>query len=161
MHQQVATYVGRCEVCDRVRSSFNNLSPQLRPLHIMGLGYRWSLDFAGPLLPTPRGAKYVLVMVEHFSKWIELVALPQNSSESAVVAFLDRVLARFGASAEVLTDQGREFLGSFEELCVQALIDHRTTSQDHPKVDGLAERVVQIVKSGLRKYGLIYGNHRD
>ena len=76
MQQKVATYVRRCEVCDRVRSSFNTLSPQLQPLPIMGLGYRWSLDFAGPLRATKRGAKYVLVMVEHFSKWIELVALP-------------------------------------------------------------------------------------
>ena len=58
----------------------------------MGLGYRWSLDFARPLVVTPRGAKYVLVMVEHFSKWIELVTLPQNSSELAAMAFLDRVL---------------------------------------------------------------------
>ena len=159
MHQQVAAYIGRCEVCDRVRSSFNNLFPQLRPLSIMGLGYRWSLDFVGPLLPTPRGAKYVLVIVEHFSKWIELVALPQNSSKLAAATFLDRVLARFGAPAEVLKDQGHEFLGSFEELCVHALIDHRTTSRDHLETDGLTERVVQTVKRGLRKYGLIYGNH--
>jgi hypothetical protein len=52
MQQVVATYVGRCEVCDRVRSSFNTLTPQLRPLLIMGLGYRWSLDFVGPLMTT-------------------------------------------------------------------------------------------------------------
>ena len=127
----------------------------------MGLGYRWSLDFAGPLVVTTRGAKYVLVMVEHFSKWIELVALPQNSAELAAAAFLDRVLARFGAPAEVLTDQGREFLGAFEELCTKALIDHRTTSRDHPEADGLAERVVQTTKRGLRKYGLLRGSHRD
>ena len=55
---------------------------------------------------------------------------------------LDRVLACFGASAEVLTNQGREFLGAFEELCTKTLIDHRTTSRDHPHADGLAERVV-------------------
>jgi transposase-like protein len=107
----------------------------------MGLGYRWSLDFAGPLVVTPRGAKYVLVMVEHFSKWIEFVALPQNFAKLAAAAFLNRVLACFGAPAKVLTDQGREFLGAFEELCIKALIDHRTTSRDHPEVDGLAERV--------------------
>jgi hypothetical protein len=107
MYQHVATYVSRCEVCDRVRSSFNILSPQLQPLLIMGLGYRWSLDFSGPLTITPCGAKYVLVMVEHFNEWIELVALPQNSSELVAMAFLDRVLARFGKLAEVLTDQGR------------------------------------------------------
>ena len=70
----------------------------------------------------------MLVMVGHFSKWIELVVLPQNSSKLATAVFLDRVLARFGARAEVRTYQAREFLGSFEELCMQALIDHRTTS---------------------------------
>jgi transposase-like protein len=100
-------------------------------------------------------------MVEHFSKWIELVALPQNSVELAAAAFLDRVLAHFGAPAEVLTDQGREFLGVFEELCTKALIDHRTTSRDHPEADGLAERVVQTTKRGLRKYELLRGSHRD
>ena len=117
----------------------------------------WSLDFVGPSLPTSQGAKYVLVMVEYFSKWIELIAFPQNSLEVATATFLDR--ARFEAPVEVLTDQGREFLGAFEELCMQALIDHRTTSRDHLEADGLAERVVQTVKRGLRKYGLIYGNH--
>ena len=127
----------------------------------MGLGYHWSLDFAGPLVVTPRGTKYMLVMVEHFSKWIELVALPQNSAKLATTSFLDRVLARFRVPVEVLTDQGKEFLGVFEELCTRALIDHRTTSRDHPEADGLAERVVQTTKRGLRKYGLLRESHRD
>ena len=133
MYQQVAAYVGRCEFCYRVRSSFNTLSSQLQPLHIMGLGYHWSLDFAGPLVVTPRGTEYVLVMVEHFNKWIELVA------------------------AKVLTDQRREFLGAFDEFCIKVLIDHRTTSWNHLEADGLAERVVQSTKRGLRKYGLLWG----
>jgi len=72
----------------------------------MGLGYRWSLDFTGPLVVTSRGVKYMLVMVGHFSKWIELVVLPQNSLELAAMAFLDCVLSHFGAPIEVLTDQG-------------------------------------------------------
>ena len=53
----------------------------------MGLGYRWLLDFARLLVVTPRGAKYVLVMLEHFHKWIELVALNQNSTELAATFF--------------------------------------------------------------------------
>ena len=68
MYQQVVAYVARCEICGRVRSSFNTLSPQLQPLPIIELDYRWLLDFGGPLVVTPCGAKYVLVMVEHFSK---------------------------------------------------------------------------------------------
>jgi len=65
----------------------------------MGLGDRWSLDFVGPLTTTLRGTKYVLVKVEHFSKWIELVSLLQISTKLARLAFLDHVLARFRALA--------------------------------------------------------------
>ena len=70
----------------------------------------------------------MLVMEKHFSKWIELVALPQNSAELAAATFLDSVLARFEAPTKILTDQGREFFSVFEKLSTKALIDHRTTS---------------------------------
>ncbi len=96
-------------VCDRVRASFNAPTPQLHPLPIMGLGYRWSLDFAGPLPLTVWHNRYVLVMVEHFSKWIELVPSPNKSSEGITYVFFDKVLSHVGALAEVLTDQGTEF----------------------------------------------------
>ncbi|CAM6125102.1 unnamed protein product [Calypogeia fissa] len=92
-----------------------------------------------------------MIMIEHFSKWIELVALPDKSSHSTSQAFLQQVLSRFGACAECLTDQGSEFRGEFQELLDQALIDHRRTSRDHPQADGLAERMVQTCKRGLRK----------
>jgi transposase-like protein len=81
-------------------------------------------------------------MVEHFSKWIELVPSPDKSNEGITYAFLDRVLSHFGAPTKVLTDQGMEFQGEFQVLCDKASIDHRTASQDHPKANGLAECVV-------------------
>jgi hypothetical protein len=161
IQQQVQTTVAQCVVGDRVQASFNVPMPQLQPLPIMGLGYRWSLDFAGPLPVTPKHNKYVLVMIEHFSKRIELVALPDKFSEGTAYSFLDRVLSRFGAPTEVLTNQGREFLGEFQMLCEQAMIDHRTTSRDHPEADGLAERMVQTVKRGFQKYSLNKGHHGD
>jgi len=105
MYQQIATYVSWCDVCNQVKSNFNTLSPQLRPLPIMSLDYYKSLDFTRPLIVTSCEAKYVLIMVEYFSKWIKLVALPQNSSKLVAMAFLDRVLSHFGASTKVLTDQ--------------------------------------------------------
>ena len=134
MHTDVQSFVAKCVVCGRVRASFNAPTPQLHPLPIMGLGYQWSLDFVGPLPLTKHCNQYVLVMVEHFSKWIELVALPDRESEGSAFAFLDRVLSHFGAPAQVLTDQGTEFRGEFQKLCDQALIDHRTTSRDHPEM---------------------------
>jgi hypothetical protein len=104
MHTDVQRLVSCCMVCDKVRASFNAPTPQLHPLPIMGLGYRWSLDFAGPLPLTVRHNRYVLVMVEHFSKWIGLVPFLNKSSEGIAYAFLNRVLNHFSAPVEVLTD---------------------------------------------------------
>ncbi|OAE18505.1 hypothetical protein AXG93_163s1380 [Marchantia polymorpha subsp. ruderalis] len=108
----------------KVKASFNTLTPELHPLPIMGLGYRWSLDFARPLSLTIRHHRYVFMMVEHFSKWIEFVALLDKPSEGVAYAFLDRVLSHYGAPVEVLTDQETEFQGDFQVLCDKALIDH-------------------------------------
>jgi hypothetical protein len=127
----------------------------------MGLGYRWSLDFARPLPLTIWHNRYVLVMVEHFSKWIELVSSFDKSNKGVVYAFLDMVLSHFGALAKVLTDQVTKFQGEFQVLCDKVLIDHRTTSRNHPEVNCLAECVVQTVKRALHKYGLQKGHLGD
>jgi hypothetical protein len=102
------------------------------------------------------GNKYVVVMIEHFTKWVELVPIPEKSSFYTAAALLKGVLTRFGAPAEVLTDQGEEFRGEFAVLLQKVLIDYRTTSQDHPQSDGLAERMVQVDKEALRKYCLTF-----
>ena len=107
---------------------------------------------AGPFPLSRTGQRYVLVMIEHFSKWVELVTMPRKESKFTAAAFLHRVLTMFGAPAEVLTDQGTEFEGEFQELLETSLVDHRRTSRDHPQADGLAERCVQSVKIALRKY---------
>jgi hypothetical protein len=52
-------------------------------------------------------------MIKHFSKWLELMFLLDYNSEGVVYAFLDKMFSRFGALAEVFTDQGMEFLKGF------------------------------------------------
>ena len=94
----------------------------------MGLRYCWSFDFAGSFVPTLCGPKYVLLMMEYFSVWIELIALPHNSTKLIDATFIDCGLACFGAHANVLTDQGRNFFGAFEQLYTKTLIDLYTTS---------------------------------
>jgi hypothetical protein len=49
----------------------------------MGIGYQWNLDFVGPLSLTLQHNQYVLVMIEQFSKWLELVPLPIHNNDEA------------------------------------------------------------------------------
>ncbi len=90
-------------------------------------------------------------MIEHFSNWVELVALLDKSSHNTSQVFLQQVLSRFGTCVDCLTNQGLEFRGEFQDLLDHAFIDHHRTSRDHPQADGLEERMVQTCKKGLYK----------
>ena len=159
--EDVGTFVRNCEACDRVKATFNAKHPQLHPLPIQGLMYRWGVDLLGELHKTRSGNVYIMVMIEHFSKWVELAALPAKESYYTAAAFLDKVISRFGAPAEVVTDRGTEFEGAFEDMLQKCMIDHRTTSASHPQADGLAERAVQTLKRALRKLSVEKGHLDD
>ena len=68
-----------------------------------------------------------MVMIEHFSKWIEIAPLPCKESLCTAKAFRAHIFCGYGAPAEVLTDQGTKFRREFQELLDEALIDHRRT----------------------------------
>jgi hypothetical protein len=44
LHADVADVCRRCQVCDRVRASFGSMQPQLQPLPIEPMFYRWGFD---------------------------------------------------------------------------------------------------------------------
>jgi len=94
---------------------------------------------------------YVLVMTEHFSKWLDLVPLLDRNSEGVTCAFLNKILSRFGAPIKVLTNQGTKLCGEFQKLCGKALIDHHMISWNHFEINMLVEWMVYKVKYGLHK----------
>lgn len=161
MTELVKQVISQCEACARINTSFNCADPQLHPLPIEGLFYRWGGDLFGPLPASKYGNTYCFIMIEYFTKWIEVYPIPDKSAVHTTRGFISCVLARFGAPAEVVTDGGREFMGEFQELLDKAFIDHRVTSPNHPQADGLAERGVQTLKSALRKYVSKTGDEAD
>jgi hypothetical protein len=104
--------------------------------------YHWSCDLIGKLPQTSKGNVYIMIMIEHFSKLVELVALSDKSSHNTNQVFLQQILSRFGACAKCLIDQGSKFKGKFQDLLDHVLIDHCRTSKDHPQADGLVEKMV-------------------
>ena len=92
-----------------------------------------------------------MVCVDAYSKWVELIPIPDKKGKHVAAAFRRHVISRWGAPAEVVSDKGVEFGDEFEQLLRQCLIDKRPTSGNHPQANGAAERVVQTVKKSLTK----------
>nr|GEX07584.1 reverse transcriptase domain-containing protein [Tanacetum cinerariifolium] len=55
-----------------------------------------------------RGNKYILVAVDHLSKWVEAKALPTNDAR-VVCKFLKNIFARFGTPRAIISDRGTHF----------------------------------------------------
>jgi hypothetical protein len=98
-----------CDVCDRLKALFNAVHPSLYPLPIEGMFLPMGCDLCGPFDETSRGHKYLLVCIEQFSKWVEVIPLKSKKPAEVRDALVQAVLTRFGAPAEVLTDRGGEF----------------------------------------------------
>nr|GFB04726.1 protein NYNRIN-like [Tanacetum cinerariifolium] len=67
----------------------------------------WGIDFMGPL-PSSKGNKYILVVVDYLSKWVESKALPTNDAR-VVVKFLKSLFSRFGTLKAIISDRGTHF----------------------------------------------------
>jgi hypothetical protein len=67
------------------------------------------LGFCQPIEFDTQHNHYALVIIKHFSKWLELVRLPDRNNKGVAYAFLDKMFNRFGALTEVLINQGTKF----------------------------------------------------
>ena len=61
------------------------------------------------------------------------------------------MICRHGNVAEVVSDQGRELQGAFQDLLDRCHIDQRLTSAHHPQSNGLTERFNETLTIALRK----------
>ena len=151
MTTDILTVLKSCQACTRANATFNKPHPTLHSIPVVGLFYRWNVDLCGPLPTSDNGYKYVMVCIESLSKHVEAIPLRTKEATEVAAAFLTHVIGRFGGCAEVLTDQGTEFQGTFHALLTACLIDHRLTSPNHPQANGLTERCVQTIKRALKK----------
>ena len=55
-----------------------------------------------------RGSKYILVIGDYFTKWMEAFAIPNMAAVIVAEAFLFQFVSRFGVPADFIhTDQGQ------------------------------------------------------
>ena len=111
------------------------------------------IDILGPLPETKQFNKYVLVMIDRFTRWPELVALQDTLSITVADAFFDNIICRHSVPRRVLSDRGTNFLSKlFVRLNERLGTKKIFTSSYHPQTDGSAERIIQFISCSLAAY---------
>ena len=94
----------------------------------------------------------LLLVIDYFSKCVELARLEDNTSSPEVIMHLKSIMARHGIPQELVSDNGPQFISNrFTTFAKQWEFFHNTSSPKFPSRNGQVERAVQTVKSILRK----------
>ena len=139
--------------CDACAASDKTAKPRRAPLEPVPLpDAAWDklgIDFIGPM-QGPLQQRYAVVMVDYYSKWVEM-AFTKEPSSDAVIEFMDVVASREGFPKQVVTDNGTHFTsGKFTTYLRSLGIDHIRVSPYHPAGSGAVERMNRSIKSALQ-----------
>ena len=113
---------------------------------------QWGLDMVGPLRKSSRGGHtHLLVAVDKFTKWIEVIPIT-NSAATSAVNFIRSIIFRFGVPHSIITDNGTNFTAEeFQDFCKEQGIKLNYASVAHPQSNGQAEKAKGLVCSGVKK----------
>ncbi|CAF3794553.1 unnamed protein product [Rotaria sordida] len=146
MRRDVANYVRSCILCQQYKPTNQKPGGLMKPIIVSEPWHTVGIDITGPLPKTRRGNRFILVVVDYFTKWVEL--FPLQSTKASIIAqlFLDEVICRFGFPVRVISDNGVQFLSKiFIQLCNALGIHHQRTPLYHPQ-SNLSERINRTLK---------------
>jgi hypothetical protein len=104
----------------------------------------------GAFRPTRGKMTHILVMVDKFTKWIEVKPISKCDGHTGV-KFLKDIILRYGFPHSIITDNGSNFMqGPFARYYEEVGIRLDIASVAHPCANGQVERSNGLVLSGIK-----------
>ena len=141
MNNDVKDHIRKCVECQRSKPHSRPLRVPLQPLEQPSEpNHRIHVDLFGPLTSSGKGKKYVMVITDAFTKYVELVALPSKEASVVSKAIYETWITRYSTPKEIVTDGGKEFCNKIlDGLCDELKLLHKQTSPYHPECNAAVE----------------------
>ena len=112
------------------------------------------MDMIGPLPLTPRGNRYILTMIDGYSKWAEAIPSPSQSAIVTARLIINEWIARHGAPVILHSDLGANFTSRvIKEVCAMFDTKQTHTTAYHAAGNGAVERfnrtLIDLIATGI------------
>ncbi len=149
MHLDIEKHIPQCLSCAATQST-TQTAPILEyplpaePFDVVGID----------LLQLPlsiQGSIYVLVCVDHFSRFTVLAPLPNKSATTVAHAIVSHLICPYTTPRVLLSDNGTEFKNQvLQDICAQFYIQQTFITSHHPAYNGFVERTNRKILEILR-----------
>ena len=152
MLSSVCEYVRQCPECQKVKGE--RAKYLARPMSLPdGPWTHVAIDHIGPFPMTNGGNKYILVIVDRFTRYAEAIACTDESAPTTARIFIDYIICRYGFPLVLLSDRGSGFTSIlFTQLLKILNIKKIKTMAYHPKSNGGVEIVNKTLKRTLKMW---------
>lgn len=155
MDSHIESIVRECISCATSDKSQKTYNAPLTPVPLPdGAWEKLAFDIMGPYEHRPQHQRFVLVLVDYYSKWPE-VKFVSSITTDVVIRFLTEVFVREGYPRELVTDNGTQLRSDqMNKFLSENGIKHYTSSLYYARANGLVERMNRMVKEGLQAASL-------
>ena len=141
--REIETLVNSCPVCQK------NTAPGRQPL-LQSTLPDYPFERVASDLFEINGVTYLL-LVDYFSRYIEVNKLTSTTSASVVTA-LKAAFSRYGIPSTMVSDNGPQYAShEMKQFAESYGFTHVTSSPHYPQSNGLAERAVKTAKKLLEQ----------
>ena len=148
MKRSVKSFIARCMFCLTYKPKFQVPAwlklPLGTPFEIV------AMDIFGPLPMTARKFEYVLVLVDHHTRWCELVPLRQTTAEVVAIALHTYWMSRYGAPRALLSDNGPPFTSALLQRLAELYgVKLLHSTPYHPRGNSVVESYMRSLCTAL------------
>ncbi|GBM73782.1 Transposon Ty3-I Gag-Pol polyprotein [Araneus ventricosus] len=145
LRADVENWCRECHACGARKGPKTRTKGRLQRYNVGAPFERMALDILGPFPVTTKGNRYVLVLMDYFTKWPEAIPIPDQ--ERTIVRIW---ISCYGVPVILHSDQGTNFNSTlFTKLCkLLGILKTRTTAL-HPESEGMAERFNRTILNHL------------
>ncbi|XP_071712900.1 uncharacterized protein [Rutidosis leptorrhynchoides] len=112
---------------------------------------KWEIDIVGPFPRSVGNAKFLVVAIDFFSKWVEAKVLAKITGENIKKFVWNDIVCRYGLPNEIVSDNGKQFADNpFRSWCEELNIKQTFTSVAHPQANGQVEVTNKEIVAGIK-----------
>ncbi|KAJ1110502.1 hypothetical protein NDU88_007853 [Pleurodeles waltl] len=148
MTEKVKEFCSSCVTCQASGKAGGKTKAPLIPLPVVGAPFeRVWIDIVGPLdPPTASGNRYILVVVDHATRYPEAIPFRTVTAPTVARALLG-VFTRVGFPKEVVSDRGTNVMSAYlKAMWDECGVTYKFTTPYHPQTNGLVERFNKTLK---------------
>ena len=152
MEADCQDFVKKCIPCQKHGNLIHQKQEQLHSILSPWPFAKWGMDILGPFSPGKGQVKFLIVVVDYFTKWIEAKPLATITAQQVQQFVWKDIICRYSVPHLIITDNGRQFIDKeLAKFYTDLGIKHVTSSIEHPQTNGQVKATNKVILVELCK----------